>query len=167
MLVIYSRFDGEVLSRLSLVLCLGIVLFIDILNLSNHTWDFSLSMAYIYRAMSRVVSGPRPIWTTMSSGNPIYHERYLSGHVQSSLRATSHVNNHEFRQPHLHERHLSGPVQSSLRTTSDVNNQRDQGTPSVSYLYEFALHCHLLGNLSIRSSTFWQQWFQNSINSKH
>ena len=71
--------------------CLGMVLFIDILNLSSHTWDFSLSMADIYRAMSKVVSGRRPTWSTMSSDNPTYHERHLSGRVQSSLRVTSDV----------------------------------------------------------------------------
>ena len=27
-----------------------------------------------YWAVSKVVSGPRPTWTTMSSGSPIYHE---------------------------------------------------------------------------------------------
>ena len=75
--------------------------FIDILNLSSHTWDFSLSMADIYRAVSKVVSGPRPRWTIMSSGNPIYYERHLSGHVQCNHRATSDEINHEIRQPHL------------------------------------------------------------------
>ena len=65
------------------------VLFIDILNLSSHTRYFSLSMAGIYWAVSNVVSGPHPAWTTMSSGNPIYQwetsfrpcQEYSSGHV--------------------------------------------------------------------------------------
>ena len=34
-------------------------IFIFTLNLSNHTWDFSLSMADICRAVSNVVTGPR------------------------------------------------------------------------------------------------------------
>ena len=62
---------------------------------------FSFSMADIYRAMSKIVSGPRPTWTTMSSGNHIYHERHLSGRVQCSHRATSDEMNHEIRQPHI------------------------------------------------------------------
>ena len=44
--------------------------FIDILNLSSHTSDFSLSMADIFRTVSKVVSGPCPTSTTMRSGNP-------------------------------------------------------------------------------------------------
>ena len=39
--------------------------------------------------------------------------------------------------------------------------------PIYELLYEFTLHFHPLGNLSIRSSPFWQQWFQISRNSKH
>ena len=69
--------------------------FINILNFSSHTWDFSLSMADIYRTVSIVVTGPRSTWTIMSSGNPIYHERHLSGRVQCSHRATTDVNNHQ------------------------------------------------------------------------
>ena len=50
-------------------------LLVDILNLSSHTWTFFLSMADIYRAVSNVVTGATSsTWTTMSSGNPIYHE---------------------------------------------------------------------------------------------
>ena len=41
------------------------------------------------------------------------------------------------------------------------------GNPICELLYEFTLHCHLLGNISIRSSPFSQQWFQISRNSKH
>ena len=100
-LVVYSRFDCELLSRLSLVFCLGMVLFIDILNLSSHTWDFSLSMADIYRDMSKIISRPRPMWTTMSSGSPVYHERHLSGRVQCSHLTTTDDINHETRQPSM------------------------------------------------------------------
>ena len=113
--------------------------FIEILNLSSHICDFSLSMADIYRAVSKVVSGPRPTWSTTSSDNPIYHASRLSGRVQSSLRATSDVNYHEIMQPR----------------------------PWATVRYEFTLHCYLLGNISIISSPFWQQWFQIMRNSKH
>ena len=102
-----------------------------ILNLISHTWDFSLSMADIYRAVSRVVSGPRPKSTTMSSDNPIHHVRHLSGHVQSTLRTTSDVNNHEIRQPHLSWETSFGPCQEY----SSVHVQREQSwvqaTPSI------------------------------------
>ena len=74
-MVIYSRFDYKVLSRLSLVFYFGNGT--DILNPSSHKWDFSLSMADIYRAVSNVVTG---------------HER--------------DVNNHELRQPPSIMRHL-------------------------------------------------------------
>ena len=76
------------------------------LKLSSHNWDFSLSMADIYwavsnvvtgprawceqpwaqatpsimrdiyRAVFKVVSGPRPTWTSMRPGNPIYELLY-------------------------------------------------------------------------------------------
>ena len=62
---------------------------------------FFLIHADIYRVVSKVVSGQRPTWTTMSSGNPMCHERHLSGRVQCSHRATSDEINHEIRQPHL------------------------------------------------------------------
>ena len=41
------------------------------------------------------------MWTTMSSGNPIYHERHLSCRVQCSHRTNYDDINHEIRQPHL------------------------------------------------------------------
>ena len=50
---------------------LGMILYWYFFKLSSHKWDFSLSMADIYRAMSRI------------------------------LQATSDVNNHELRWPHL------------------------------------------------------------------
>ena len=100
----------------------------------------------------------------------LIHDRNLSGRVQSNLRATSDVNNHEFRQPLYHERHLSSRVQCSHRATA-VSNVVTRPHPTRSImrsgnpiyeLYEFTLLCHLLGDLSIRSSLFWQQWFQIS-----
>ena len=104
---------------------------------SSHTWDFSVSMVDIYQAVSKyssghvrrkqprdqttpsntadsyrvvskVVSRPRPTWTTMRSGNPIYE-----------------------------------------------------------LLYEFRLHCYLLGILYSINPPFWEQWFQISRNIKH
>ena len=41
------------------------------------------------------------------------------------------------------------------------------GNPIYELLYEFTLHCHLLGNWNIRSSLFWQQWFQITRNCKY
>ena len=88
--------------------------FIDILNLSSH--------------ISRHLSGrvqcshwaTSATWTTMSSGNPIYHGRHLSGRVQCSHQdmfvmwtTMSSCN------PIYHERHLSGRVQCSHWVTSD------------------------------------------------
>ena len=90
----------------------------------------------ICRAVSNVVAGPRP------------------RREQPWVQAT----------PSIMRWHLSGRVQCSHRTTTDDTNQsRDQATPSMSYCMssEFRLHCHLLGNLSIRSSPFWQQWFSD------
>ena len=68
------------------------------------------------------------IWTTMNSGNPIYHERHMSGRVQCSHRATA----------------VSKVVTGSLPTISITR----PGNPIYEWLYEFKLHCHLLGNLS-------------------
>ena len=65
------------------------------------------------------------MWTTMSSGNPIYHERYLSGCVQCNHRATAVSNV------------FNGPLPMISITR-----------PGYELLYEFKLHCHLLGNLS-------------------
>ena len=72
------------------------------------TYEISQPMVDIYRAVSKVIFRPRPTWTTMRPGNPIWE-----------------------------------------------------------LLYEFRLHCHLMGNLSIRTPSFWQEWFQISRNSKH
>ena len=54
-------------------------------------------------------------------------------------------------------------VVSRLRPTWTLRS----GNPTYELLCEFRLHCHLLGNLSIRSPPFWQQWFQISRKSKH
>ena len=106
----------EVLSRLPLVFCLGMVFFTDILNLSSHRCDFSLYMADIYRAVSNVVTGPRPRreqpWV---QATPICHERHLLGRVQCSHRATA----------------VSNPTRSIMRS----------GNPICELLYEFTLHC--------------------------
>ena len=80
-------------------------------------------------------------WTTMSYGNPVYHESHLSGRVQCSHRATA----------------VSNVVTGPLPTIWI----KRPGNPIYELLYEFKIHCHLLGNLSIRSSPFWQQWFQD------
>ena len=68
------------------------------------------------------------MWTTMSSGNPIYHERHLSGHVQCSHWAMA----------------VSNIVTGPLPTISIMRPDN----PIYELLYEFKLHCHLLGNLS-------------------
>ena len=79
-LLIYSRFDCEVLSRLSLFFCLGMVLFSWYIEpQQSHMWFF------------------------------LIHGRRLLGHIQSSLRATSDVNNHEFRLPQLSWETSIGP----------------------------------------------------------
>ena len=111
--------------------------FWDILNLGTHTRDFSLSTADIYQAVSKVVSGPRPTWTTIVQATPSI--------MRDIYRAMSRV--------------IFGP-----RPTWTVMRS---GNPIYELVYEFTLHCHLLGNLSIRSSPFWQQCFQISRNSKH
>ena len=85
-------------------------------------------MADIYQAVSKVVFGPRPTWTTMSSGNPIYHERQLSDCVQCSHQAMA----------------VSNVVTGPLSTISIMR----PGNLIYELLYEFKLHCHLLRNLS-------------------
>ena len=82
----------------------------------------------------------------------LIHGRQLSGRIQSSLRATIEVNNHEFRHRIYHERHLSGRVQSSLRARPPMWTIMRSGNRIYELLYEFTLHCLLCGNLSIRSS---------------
>ena len=151
--------------------------FIDILNLSSHTWDISLSIADIYRAVSKVVFGPRPTWTTMSSGYPIYHERHLLGRVhvvtmprlrceQPWVQATPYIMRDIC--PAV-SNVVTGPRPCPMKSPGHIRRDQswDQATPIYELLYEFTLHCHLLGNLSIRTSPFWQQWFQISRNSKH
>ena len=98
------------------------------------------------------------MWTTMSSGNPIYHERHLSGRVQCSHRATTALwTTMSSGNPIYHERHLSGRVQCIHRTTAVSNvvtgplpaiSIKRPGNPIYELLYEFKLHCQLLGNLS-------------------
>ena len=97
------------------------------------TWTTMRSDSPIYhgrhQAVSKVVSRPRPMWTSMRSGNPIYHGRYLPAVSKVVSRPR--------------------PMWTSMRS----------GNPNYELLYEFTLHCHLLGNLSVRSP-FWQEWFQ-------
>ena len=65
-----------------------------------------------------------------------------------------------------HGRHLSGrgpQVVFRLRPTWTI---MWCGNLICELLYEFTLRCHLLRNLSIRSPSFWQQWFQISRNIK-
>ena len=57
LMVIYTRFDCEVLSRLSSFSVLEWY-FIDTMNLSRHIWDFSLFMADIYWAMDLMGGSP-------------------------------------------------------------------------------------------------------------
>ena len=83
--VVCNRFDCEVLSRLSLVFCLGMVLY----------WYFETQQSQMRFVLlhGRHLSGrvqcshraTTAMWTTMSSGNPIYHERHLSGRVQCTV----------------------------------------------------------------------------------
>ena len=98
----------------------------------------------------------------------LIHGRYLSGRVQCSHRATSATwTIMSSSNPIYHERHLSSRAQYSHRATSTTWTIMRSGKPMYELLYEFKLHCHLLGNLSIKSSLFSQQWFQISRNSKH
>ena len=94
-------------------------------------------MTDIYRAVSNVVTGPRPRreqpWVQATPSI-----------MRDICRAVSNV--------------VTGPLPT-------ISIKRP-GNPIYELLYEFKLHCHLLGNLSIRSSPFWQQWFQISSNSK-
>ena len=97
------------------------------------------------------------------------HDRHLSSRVQCSHRATSTMwTTVSSGNPICDERHLSGRVECNHRATfDDINQSWDQANPIYELLYEFTLHCHLLGNLSIRSSPFWQQWFHIMRNCKH
>ena len=81
-----------------------------------------LFMADIYRAVSKVVSRPRPTWTTMTSCKPHLFMAVI-------YRAVSKV----VSRPR--------PTWTTMRS----------GNPIYDLLYEFRLHCHLLGNLSIES----------------
>ena len=98
------------------------------------------------------------MWTTMSSGNPIYHDRHLSGRVQCSHWAkTAMWTTMRSGNPIYHDIHLSGRVQCSHWATAVSNvvtgplptiSIMRTGNPIYELLYEFKLHCHLLGNLS-------------------
>ena len=112
--------------------------YFDILNLRSHTWDVSLSIAYIYRAVSSVVTGPRP--------------RCEQPWVQATPSVMKDIC-----------RAVSNVVTGPLPTISIMR----PGNLIYELLYEFKLHCHLLVNLSIRSPPFWQQWFQITRNCKH
>ena len=128
-MVVYSRFDCEVLSRLSLVFYFGNGTFYWYFEPRQSQMRFFL--IHGSNLSGRVQCSHRAttvMWTTMSSGNPIYHERHLSGHVQCSHRATA----------------VSNVVTGTLPTISVMR----PGNPTYELLYEFKLHCHLLGNLS-------------------
>ena len=78
----------------------------------------------------------------------LIHGRHLSGRVQCSHRATTAMwTTMRSGNPISHERHLLGRVQCSHRTTTTILIMRP-GNPIYELLYEFKLHCHLLGNLS-------------------
>ena len=111
------------------------VLSIGMLNLISHTWDFFLSMADIYRAVSNVVTGPRP------------------RRDQPWVQATPSI-----------MRDICRAVFNVVTGPHPRRSIMGSGNPIYEPQYVFTLHCHLLW--SIRSSPFWQQWFQISINSK-
>ena len=117
-MVVFSSFDCEVLSRLSLVFCFGNGTLLIFFKLSSHKWDFSLSMADIYRAVSIGVTGPRPRceqpWVQATPSI-----------MRDICQAVSNV--------------VTGP----LPTISIMG----PGNPIYELLYEFKLHFHLLGNL--------------------
>ena len=147
-LVIYSRIDCEVLSRLSL-LSVWEWFFIDILNPSRHVWDFSLFM--------------------------VDHVRYLPGHGSQVVFSPCAVamNNLDIGQPHLWAVNYEiSPLMADIIVPCTSSRSRSRpmwttmrsGNHIYELLYEFGLHCHLLGNLIIRSPPFWQQWFQVSLN---
>ena len=121
-MVVYSRFDCEVLSQMSLVFCFGSGTLLIFLKLSSHKSDFSLSMADIYWTVSIVVTGPRPRCEhPWAQATPSI--------MRDICRAVSNV--------------VTGP-RPWLPTISIVR----PGNPIYELLYEFKLHCHLLGYLS-------------------
>ena len=80
----------EVLSRLSLVFLFWEWYFTDIFETQQSKMRFFL--IHGRHLSGRVQCSHRAttaMWTTMSSGTPIYHERHLSGRVQCSHRATA------------------------------------------------------------------------------
>ena len=88
-------------------------------KLSSHKWDFSLSTADIYRAVSNVVIGPRPrCEQPWAQATPSI--------MRDICRAVFNV--------------VAGPLPTISITRP--------GNPIYELLYEFKLHSHLLGNLS-------------------
>ena len=77
------------------------------------------------------------------------------------LKLSSHKWDFSLSMPDIY-RAVSNVVTGPIPTISI----KGPGNPIYELLYEFKLHCHLLGNLSIRSPPFWQ-WFQISRNGKH
>ena len=126
---------------------LGMVLYWYFEPLQSQMRYFLINGRYLSGRVQCSHQATTAMWTTMNLGNPFYHERHLSGHVQCSHRATA----------------MSNVVTGPLPTISIMR----PGNPIYELLYEFKLHCHLLGNLSIRSSPFWQKWFQITRNCKH
>ena len=74
------------------------------------------------------------------------------------------VNNHDIRQLNLwaityaiffptHDRHLLGSGPQAVFRQHPMWTTMRSGNPIYELLYEFRLHCHLLGNLRIQKST--------------
>ena len=146
LLVVYSRFDCEVLSRLSFVFLFWewyrtLLVF---LKLSSHKWEFSLSMADIYRSVSNVVVGPRQRWeqpwaqATPSIMRDICRAVYnvVTGPRPCPIYSRDHYDdiNHDTRQPHLW---ATVWVQITMSSVGELK------------------------------PPFWQQWFQITRNCKH
>ena len=117
----------------------------------------------------RNVICPRGAWIENTPANAIYPHRAEPEACNGAVGWTSAVTNEIFFL--IHGRHLSGRVHCSHRATA-VSNLVTGPLPTISIMrpgnpnYEFKLRCHLLGNLSIRSSPFRQQWFQITRNCK-
>ena len=101
LMVVYSSFNCEVLLRLSLVFCLGMVLLLIFWTSAVTNEIFPMHGRHMSGRVQCSQRATTVMWTTMSSGNPIYHERHLSCRVQCSHRTNYDDINHEIRQPHL------------------------------------------------------------------
>ena len=97
-MVVYSRFNCEVLSPLSFVLCLGMVLYWYFEPQQSQMRVFLIHCRHLSGRVQCSHRATTVMWTTMSSGNPVYHERHLSDRVQCSHRTTTDDINHETRQ---------------------------------------------------------------------